>query len=374
MDLITEYKNAGYPANEKFYTLLRKKGFKVTRTDVDNFLNKQVTAQLHKQTLPAKQQGHFVSMKHEYWQADIIFMEYFAKKNSGYKYFLLVVDVFTRKARAVPLKTKTTEEITNAFKEIIGFMPQTPNVLLTDNGSEFISDTFNKMLNKLDIFHETALVGDHHALGIIDALTKNIKNRIFRYFTAENTTNWIDVLDKIIESYNDSPHSSLNNYAPSEALNHEQVITQLNILKKTSMPNPFNVGDWVITKTKQSKFDRGYTQKWNTQKFQVKNLIGNKCELSNGKTYLSSNLQKVNQDFDTRVSEVTKQTKIAKQARKLQKDTGIPLDTHIENIERVRKNIPVIVPKHLEAAQQKRGRVPKKRFDIEGYGIIGKFM
>lgn len=367
MDLNTEYALAGYPAKEKFYIFLRKKGFNVSRTDLDNFLNKQITAQLHKQTLQPKQQGHFISMKQEYWQADIIFMETFYIKNKGYKYFLLVIDVFTRMARAYPLKTKNTTEITEAFEKILLEMPN-PHVLLTDNGSEFISDTFNKMLNKYDIFHETALVGDHHALGIIDALTKNIKNRIYKYFTAENTVNWINVLNKIIESYNNSPHSSLNNYAPNEALNHEEIITQLNMSKKTQIQNPFNIGDWVITKPQKSKFDRGYIQRWNPQKYQIIQLIGNKCKLNNNKIYLASDLQKVNEDFNPPSSKVKKISKLSKNAKALRKDTGIPLDIHFENIERLQTNQPMIVPQHFEVVKEKRGRIPKKRNPIEGYG------
>jgi hypothetical protein len=39
-------------------------------------------------------------MEQEYWQADIVFMENFVTKNKGFKYFLLIVDVFTRKAQA----------------------------------------------------------------------------------------------------------------------------------------------------------------------------------------------------------------------------------------------------------------------------------
>ena len=38
--------------------------------------------------------------------------------NNNYKYTLLCIDVFTRKAYAVPLKTKNMNEVINAFNQI----------------------------------------------------------------------------------------------------------------------------------------------------------------------------------------------------------------------------------------------------------------
>ena len=57
-------------------------------------------------------------------------------------------------------------------------------------------------------------VGDHNVLGIIDAVSKTLKNIIYKHFTSNNNTKWIDILDKIVDMYNKTPHTSLERRSP----------------------------------------------------------------------------------------------------------------------------------------------------------------
>jgi hypothetical protein len=74
------------------------------------FLEDQSTYQLHK---PAKKKFAFrktmASYVDQQWQADLVDMQAFEKQNKGYKYILTVIDVFSRFAWAMPLKTKRGE-------------------------------------------------------------------------------------------------------------------------------------------------------------------------------------------------------------------------------------------------------------------------
>ena len=51
----------------------------------------------------------------EIWAADLIDIQAFSKDNSGIKYLLTVIDVFSKFAWIVPLKRKTGQEVANAF-------------------------------------------------------------------------------------------------------------------------------------------------------------------------------------------------------------------------------------------------------------------
>src|SRR5207249_343200 len=55
------------------------------------------------------------------WQADLCDMRKYADDNNGYKYLLTVIDCFSKYAWAVPLKSKQSHEIINAFTEIFKF-------------------------------------------------------------------------------------------------------------------------------------------------------------------------------------------------------------------------------------------------------------
>ena len=92
----------------------------------------------------------------------------------------------------------------------------TPNIIASDNGSEWKGVVAN-FLKEKNIVHRTNEVGDHHVLGVIDRLAKTIKNKIYQNFTAENNTKWLVPLKEIISTYNDTPHSRLDNMSPNEA-------------------------------------------------------------------------------------------------------------------------------------------------------------
>ena len=55
----------------------------------------------------------------EIWSGDLVELRAFSRHSRGYKYLLTVIDVFSRYAWVMPLKTKTGKEITAAFSSIL---------------------------------------------------------------------------------------------------------------------------------------------------------------------------------------------------------------------------------------------------------------
>ena len=70
----------------------------------------------------------------EIWTADLMDVHRFARVNRGYKYILVVLDVFSRYAWARPLKTKTGTEVANVFQGIFQ-EGRIPAKLWTDRGT-----------------------------------------------------------------------------------------------------------------------------------------------------------------------------------------------------------------------------------------------
>ena len=54
------------------------------------------------------------------WSADLVEMQKLAKQNKGYRYVLMVINVFSKDGWADPLETKSksTSAVTLAFKKI----------------------------------------------------------------------------------------------------------------------------------------------------------------------------------------------------------------------------------------------------------------
>lgn len=53
------------------------------------------------------------------WQADLICLPKYKRQNSFFQFILTVIDVFSRKAYAQPIKFKSGKDVTEAFKIIL---------------------------------------------------------------------------------------------------------------------------------------------------------------------------------------------------------------------------------------------------------------
>jgi hypothetical protein len=58
----------------------------------------------------------------------------------------------------------------------------------------------------------------HHCLGVVDLFAKNLKRVMSKRFLENKNTKWISILPAIIERYNNTPHSSLDDITQNDAI------------------------------------------------------------------------------------------------------------------------------------------------------------
>ena len=89
----------------------------ISQTKVRDYLRDQQAYSLHK---PARK--HFLRNRtiigaiDKQWQADLADMQSLASSNSGYKYILTVIDIFSKFAWAIPIQKKSAKEMVTAFE------------------------------------------------------------------------------------------------------------------------------------------------------------------------------------------------------------------------------------------------------------------
>ena len=86
----------------------------------------------------------FVRNMDDVWGADLVDMRKMAKKNSGYQYILMIIDVFSKYGWAAPLKYKRGSEVANALQKI--FKKNKCKKLWVDSGTEFYNKDVYKLL------------------------------------------------------------------------------------------------------------------------------------------------------------------------------------------------------------------------------------
>ena len=79
----------------------------------------QLANELHKPIIRKfKTRKVIVNHINDIWSADLVEMQKLSKWNKGFKYILTIIDVFSKYAWAIPLKSKTGASITDAFKRL----------------------------------------------------------------------------------------------------------------------------------------------------------------------------------------------------------------------------------------------------------------
>ena len=136
----------------------------------------------------------------ESWATDLIDMKAFPKDNNGIKYLLTVIDVFSKFVWIVPLKRKTGQEVANTFSRIL--KERRPSKTLVDKGQEF----YNKDVQKLVELYSTE---NEEKSCVIERFNRSIKEKMFKYFSANNTRKFVYVLDLLVDQYNNTIHSSI---------------------------------------------------------------------------------------------------------------------------------------------------------------------
>ena len=149
-----------------------------------------------------------------------------------------------------------------------------PAMLWVDHGKEFWNKNMQDVLKKNDIKLYTT--ENEEKASVVERWNRTIKTKMFKYFTANNTKNYIDKLDDLIKMYNNTYHRSLG-CTPSQARQpayYEQVFDNLyakRIQDRKQTPK-YRVGDYVRIIKKKETFEKGFTPNWTEELFTIKTV------------------------------------------------------------------------------------------------------
>ena len=98
----------------------------------------------------------FAKQVDDIWAADLVDTSPFSRSNSGYRYLLIVIDVFSKCGWIVPLKPITGKEVASTFRRLFTTSTQHSR-LWTDKGTEFYNKELEAVLaaNRLRITLQT---------------------------------------------------------------------------------------------------------------------------------------------------------------------------------------------------------------------------
>ena len=146
-------------------------------------------------------------------------------------------------------------------------------MLWVDQESEFYNQTFDKWLDDNEI--ECYSTYNEGKAVVIERFNRTLKGKMWRYFSANNTNVYLDVLPKLINDYNNSKHRTIK-MSPAEASNKKNESKVWNNLYGEIMAitkAKFKIGDKVHISKYKRMFEKGYTPNWTEEVFIIDKIL-----------------------------------------------------------------------------------------------------
>ena len=282
-EITLAYKTPGHPiAFSSPGTIFNFYKKTVPLKTIKNVLAKIDAYTLHREyKKPQKHNPYYVYTRRTHFQADLIDISALKRNNRGISFLLVVLDVFSRRMWVMPLKQKTAVDTANALMKWIESLESDfrGGEFHSDSGKEFVNRLVKSKLQSKGMTMTQAK--NIHKASIVERANKSLQVLIYKYLTAQGETNYIDVLPKLVSTYNKRGHRTLKGFSPNEAdcAKNQAIIRGIHMARygqiKRQKVAKFRVGDTVRIKTygkTVSSARRAYLQQFHGELFTVQKI------------------------------------------------------------------------------------------------------
>lgn len=217
-EILSLWKDISFPGSfrgvKTFQALLKTdKNIQISQKRLYEILRKEPSYLIH-QLKPFKIKGRSY-ITHNYGelvQADIAYM--FEDDPNKFKYFLLLIDVYSSKIFVESLKNKESATVAAGLQKIFQRFGAPIYELQSDKGSEFNSKACKALFKKLNIYYRTKR-GLHKA-GIAESAIFRVKRKLYIFLRANLSQHWSEYIEQIVDSLNEIPLKRLGFLRPND--------------------------------------------------------------------------------------------------------------------------------------------------------------
>ena len=205
----------------------------------------------------------YSQFKDNIWGVDLADMQSLSRKNKGIKYLLCAIDLYSKYAFVIPLKDKKGISIVNAFNKTIKQSNRKPNKIWVDQRGEFHNNVFKKWLSDNDIIMYSTY--NEGKSVVAERFIRTLKNKLYKHMTATGKNVYYDVLNDVVNKYNNTNHSTIKMKPKDVGYNNKRVY----IDEHNKKDGRFKIGDRVRISKFKNTFAKGYTPNWSKEIFIV---------------------------------------------------------------------------------------------------------
>ena len=200
--------------------------------DLSNELNRPTIQKFERKKV-------IVNHINEIHNTDLVDMSQYSKMNRGYKYIFTNIDVFSKIAYAFPLKSKKIQDIKPFFERIL--KKNKPKFIWSDKEPAFFSKEMQQIFrnSNVKIYHTNSYLKSV----VIKRFNRSLRELMMKHFVKNNNNIWYHILPKLIKTYNNRYHSTINMKRIQVNKNNEKYIKE-NIYSYNET-SKFKIGDLI---------------------------------------------------------------------------------------------------------------------------------
>ena len=255
-------KGGSYQSADKLFHTVQKEGkFNLSRHQIQKFLSSEDTHTLNKEVRGKFRTNNIeVTPTVQIFEFDLADLSKYTSHNDGFRYLCGGIESFSRKLFVRPLKTKSGREIVAALQDIFTKTSEKPRTIRSDRGSEFTNATVSAFLKEQQIGQ--TFTSNLSQAAFIERCWKSIKKRMTKYMQDKRTLRYIDVLDDLVEGYNNTYHTAIG-MTPNEAysstnkmkVEYNQLLERSRRMKKKKTKSPVEENRNIAMKEESNNGD-----------------------------------------------------------------------------------------------------------------------
>lgn len=347
----------GFLSADKLYHKLKDKYPKITKKQVQEYVDKQYTHQVNKTVKKAKKYSSIISPfpKNNYQMDIIVYNRY---QYGNYKYILCMIDVYSRYAAARAMTSRSMDNIIKNVEDIFNEMGK-PNNLNCDN--EFNKKDFNELMKKYKVKVWYSDPNEINKNAIVERFNRTLTEIIQRWRTATGKYDWPSILHKIIKNYNNTIHKTTKD-TPDNLFKHKATTRQTFVV----IPNKLSLGDKVRIKKERKVFGKNDEIKYSKDIYIINEIKKNRYYLTN--TSNGKNVDKSYKEYELKpVGEVQYLEKPNEENNEEKKQH---IETQVKRKLKRKMNKEGVDVNEQAIQRSSRERKPQYKLISDKYGVI----
>lgn len=280
--LYTDVNNSGsFASASRLWKEARKTYPKLSLKTVKHFLESRPEYTLHRNVRKHFDRAPVITNGlHEQADLDLADVSRLASANGGIHFLIIMIDPFSRFALVEPIKNKSAKTVVSGMKRMLSRHPRIPKTIRHDEGTEFVNSQFKTLMKQHNI--RTYVAKGAPKANYAERFIRTLKNKLYRYMTYRQTNKYLEVLQAMVDSYNNSFHHSIKMKPTDVTEKNESMLWQQLYLDRqkpsnTRKKHKYKIGQHVRVAIRKGPLGKGYTHNWSETVYTIRDALYRNC-------------------------------------------------------------------------------------------------